>query len=589
MDLGVNSYTRAAGNAANDPPLAEISGYGDVAGYRNDDNVTVYDLDSDGRAEVFVKTADGTTFSDGAVIKSAGVQEIAGPYEIEFTATPIAAGGPNDKVTDLNTFWNAREVRSPEDIFATTRNGAFAEYDYLKTYYVGQGANLNTTTRFRKYVGEPGNRPLLYDYTSPLIVANVPVHVRIQVDGQRIRYWSNVNHMAEVYSRRSFTVGVLSTGLLSSAAGYLYTRSDPVTLTLATGAEPTGGGRSLLINLWNRLNPDITIALKVINSTTQDQYEKFTESPADIYNLDIIHIQRFAEAGRITPIEPQNDISLLAPVRRACRTDDESGRLWAVPFNSDVGMLFRRITDKRVADPEPELRDVLKLNGFIGQLDTVGPQTDEAFVINVLEHALAQDPLILDQEGVLSTSLTQWQGALKPLAEALRSGRIQSRTNEEDTIRAFKQENLRYMRNWPVWYPSVDRDERTEPGTAEIRLSRLPTGILGGQNLAIDTDTPHRVAAEKVINFLTDTSAQKLLATYGFAPTGLDAYIDEDLKLSAPHLAMVRNAVEDARPRPMHPRYAEFAQRFKEHTYAYLRRGDPLTQRFVQDIQEVLK
>ncbi|WP_430789631.1 DUF6250 domain-containing protein [Actinoplanes sp. G11-F43] len=118
-------------------------------------------------------------------------QELQGPYEIEFTATPVSAGGPNDHVTDLNTFWNARDARSPDDIFATTRTGAFAQYDHLKTYYVGQGANLNTTTRFRKYVGEPGNRPLLYDYTAPLIEANVPVRVRIQVDGERIRYWSD--------------------------------------------------------------------------------------------------------------------------------------------------------------------------------------------------------------------------------------------------------------------------------------------------------------------------------------------------------------------------------------------------------------
>lgn len=395
--------------------------------------------------------------------------------------------------------------------------------------------------------------------------------------------------MAEVYSRRSFMVGALTTGLLSAAAGYVLTRHEPVTLTLATGGEPTGGGRNLLITLWNRMNPDIEIIPKVINSTTQDQYEKFTESPADIYNLDVIHIPRFRDEGRIEPILPRDDISLLAPIRRVCRVDDDSGRLWAVPFNTDVGMLFRRITDKRVADPEPELRDVLRLDGFIGQLDTIGPQTDEAFVVNVLEHALAQDPLILDQEGVLSTSLTQWQGALAPLAEAIRAGRLRANPSEEDTIREFRQDNLRYMRNWPVWFPSVDREERTEPDTAEIRLSRLPTGILGGQSLAIDKDTRHREAAERVIHFLTDTPAQKLLATYGFAPTGLDAYIDEELKVAAPHLAMVRNAVEGSRPRPMHPRYPEFARAFKEHTYAHLRGGEQLTQRFVQDMQEILK
>jgi multiple sugar transport system substrate-binding protein len=68
--------------------------------------------------------------------------------------------------------------------------------------------------------------------------------------------------MGELYSRRSFLAGVLTAGLLSSAAGYLFTRRDPVTLTLATGAEPTGGGRNLLINMWNELNPDIRIAVR---------------------------------------------------------------------------------------------------------------------------------------------------------------------------------------------------------------------------------------------------------------------------------------------------------------------------------------
>ncbi|HEY0001465.1 MAG TPA: DUF6250 domain-containing protein [Actinoplanes sp.] len=118
-------------------------------------------------------------------------QELSGPYDIEYTATPVSAGGPNDHVTDLNSFFNARDVRSPDDVFATSRSGLLAEYDLLKTYYVGQGANLNTTTRFRRYVGEAGNRPLVFDLTEPRIEANTPVRVRWSIDGNRIRYYSD--------------------------------------------------------------------------------------------------------------------------------------------------------------------------------------------------------------------------------------------------------------------------------------------------------------------------------------------------------------------------------------------------------------
>ncbi|MER6347057.1 DUF6250 domain-containing protein [Streptomyces sp. NPDC001595] len=118
-------------------------------------------------------------------------QRLRGPYVLQYTATPVSAGGPNDRVSDLNNFWNATDVRSPDDLFATPRGGALAEYDLLKTYYVGYGANTNTTTRLRRYVGEAGVRPLVYDYTEPLLVPNRPHRVRIVSDGSTVRWWNN--------------------------------------------------------------------------------------------------------------------------------------------------------------------------------------------------------------------------------------------------------------------------------------------------------------------------------------------------------------------------------------------------------------
>jgi hypothetical protein len=86
--------------------------------------------------------------------------ELRGDVRIEFEATAIAAGGPNDQVSDLNVFWMARNADGTAPVYAKARNGRFAEYDDLRTYYVGLGGNRNTTSRFRRYVGEPGNRPL---------------------------------------------------------------------------------------------------------------------------------------------------------------------------------------------------------------------------------------------------------------------------------------------------------------------------------------------------------------------------------------------------------------------------------------------
>ena len=58
------------------------------------------------------------------------------------------------------------------------RSGKFEEYNDLLTYYVGLGGNRNTTSRFRRYIGDPILRPLLLGTTSPRSDMLVPNRVR---------------------------------------------------------------------------------------------------------------------------------------------------------------------------------------------------------------------------------------------------------------------------------------------------------------------------------------------------------------------------------------------------------------------------
>lgn len=111
---------------------------------------------------------------DGALIISdkAGCtvwlrEPLRAPLRIRYRAK--VTGG--ERVSDLNCFWMATDPRSPGDFFdaaKTGRDGKFATYDGLRTYYVGCGGNTNTTTRFRRYDGA-GARPLLpeHDHQEP--------------------------------------------------------------------------------------------------------------------------------------------------------------------------------------------------------------------------------------------------------------------------------------------------------------------------------------------------------------------------------------------------------------------------------------
>lgn len=96
-------------------------------------------------------------------------EPLRAPVKIRFKAR--LTGCEDRRVSDLNCFWMATDPRSPEDFFAaakTGRDGRFATYDRLRTYYVGCGGNGNTSTRFRRYDGT-GARPLLpeHDHKEP--------------------------------------------------------------------------------------------------------------------------------------------------------------------------------------------------------------------------------------------------------------------------------------------------------------------------------------------------------------------------------------------------------------------------------------
>ena len=135
--------------------------------------------------------------------------ELAGPVEIQYQARMVQAGGPNDRVSDLNAFWMATDARSPSDFFSVKRSGRFADYNQLRAYYVGQGGNYNTTTRFRRYVGDTVERPLLpqYDRTAPLLQPNVWQELRLVADGSRIQYYAAGRLVFDFHDPAPYTRG----------------------------------------------------------------------------------------------------------------------------------------------------------------------------------------------------------------------------------------------------------------------------------------------------------------------------------------------------------------------------------------------
>lgn len=120
---------------------------------------------------------------DGAGVTIWYKEKIDSPSIIEFDGTVVVNGGANDRGTDLNFFWMANTPKG-EGFFERSqwRAGDMRKYDAFELYYVGYGANDNSTTRFRYYPGD-GSRPLLPQYdvndvqfmNTPNVMTNIKI------------------------------------------------------------------------------------------------------------------------------------------------------------------------------------------------------------------------------------------------------------------------------------------------------------------------------------------------------------------------------------------------------------------------------
>lgn len=128
-------------------------------------------------------------------------KKLEAPVLVQFDVTMVKEGGANDRVSDLNSFMMATDPEN-EDLLAggKKRNGKFRNYHKLKLYYVGYGANNNSTTRFRRYSGD-GSRPVLPEHDlegkhKPNVKRTVQILVcdgvyQYWIDGKRVYYYED--------------------------------------------------------------------------------------------------------------------------------------------------------------------------------------------------------------------------------------------------------------------------------------------------------------------------------------------------------------------------------------------------------------
>jgi multiple sugar transport system substrate-binding protein len=274
-------------------------------------------------------------------------------------------------------------------------------------------------------------------------------------------------------------------------------------------------------------------------------------------------------------------------------------KLWALPFNTDAGLLYYR--GDLVARPEnwatvvSETRRVLASPGrdpvleagWTAQLDNY-----EGLTVNVLEALRDLDGTIkVDDAGALPFDGRD----LKQVVDRFRDDvvlRTSGDFDEQRSTQAMREGKTLFLRNWPIAYRTLVAryDEPSATDERTFVITQLPGGsVLGGQNLAVARHSRRPEAATELITFLTSAASQRaLFVKGGFAATRRSVYDDPQVQAAFRYWDELRTAVENAEPRPEGPCYARFSKLLRDAVTASLRSNTPLPDDFVEQLDAAL-
>jgi multiple sugar transport system substrate-binding protein len=359
-----------------------------------------------------------------------------------------------------------------------------------------------------------------------------------------------------------------------------------------------GNQRQALVDQWNALHPRNPARIDELSAVADAQRSEMVaraqgggKGDADIYNLDVTWTAEFASQGYIRALDGADTTGFLAAPLRTCSYD---GRLWALPFNTDAGLLYYRA--KLVGPPPtswPQL--VAASQSVLGRLAGQGPVAGytaqladyEGLTVNALEAIWGAGGDVVDGDGRVVIDSPEAQAGLTRLAAGLTKSTPQvilpesAHFDEQAATQAFAEGKVLFMRNWPVAHRALDPPlsaastpnaaPSAGPGAPDTRpaldfeVTRLPgQSALGGQNLAVSAHSRRPNAARQLIQFLTSERSQQILFERGgFAATRELVYRDAEVVQLYRYAPTLLEAIRSARTRPVTPHYAQFSETFR--------------------------
>ena len=391
-------------------------------------------------------------------------------------------------------------------------------------------------------------------------------------------------------------------------------------LTFSMGPDPSGLLQKLVDEFNEQNEGEIQVNYREMPADTGQYFDQLrTEFQAgggdiDIIGADVIWPAQFAANGWITDVsdrfpESERQKFLSGPIESLTY----EGAIYGIPWFTDAGMLYYRqdLLEQSGFSEPPKTWEELKEMAQKVQQDS---GTRDGFVfqgseyeggtVNGLEYIRTHGGDVLNARGdeVVIDSPESVAGLETEHSMVADGVAPQSVANfkETESHTNFLNGNSVFIRNWPYMYALAADPDQSKIKQNQIGVAPLPAAQggqsfsgLGGWNMLINAATDNVDGAWKFVQFMTSEQIQKRRALEGsFLPTLTSLYDDQEVTEKVPVIRLGREALENAKPRPVSPYYSDMSLKMAEQFNSTLKdetSPDQAIQTLQQELSDIVQ
>ena len=344
------------------------------------------------------------------------------------------------------------------------------------------------------------------------------------------------------------------------------------TVTYCQGKDTSGNAHYMIDQFNKKYGSTIKAKLVEFPASADEQRTQFIQrqqaksGDCDVFSSDVIWTAEFASQKWLYDLTPYMEQKKSEYIQAPIETATYDGKIWGAPESSDAAFIYYR-TDK-VKAPPATWQEVYKEAASKGGIVYQGASY-EGLTCDFLELAFAAGGTVLNDDGTKATiNSPENVKALQFMIDGIKDGAAPKAVTtymEPESLTAFQTGKYAFMRNWPYAYALNEKSAKVK---GKFKVVPFPTfegggkaGILGGHNSVISVYSKNPGGALKLVDFIGSPEIQQAYAAkFSLSPVKTAVYDDPAVKKALPFSDQLKQAISQAKSRPVSPVYSQISQ-----------------------------